>query len=298
MKKDDISRLVAAPGRENRVGDFASGYDGPLRKADGKELLHRNVEQLAELQDVLYAHDRYSVLVVFQAMDAAGKDGTIKHVFSGVNPQGCRVGSFKQPSAEELDHDYLWRIVRQLPERGCIGVFNRSHYEDVLVAKVHPEILTGNKLPGIHSVDDITPAFWEERYRQINDFERYLTETGTVVIKFFLNVSEREQERRFIQRLEDPSKNWKFSTSDLKERALWNDYMAAYSGVLTRTSTDYAPWYVIPADRKWYMRYAVSRILVDRIGALPLHYPEMSEDKRRQIENAKEELAGLIGEPQ
>ncbi|MCD8102413.1 MAG: polyphosphate kinase 2 family protein [Alistipes sp.] len=298
MKEEDIGRLLAVPGRENRVGDFATGYDGPLRKADGKEMLRENVERLARLQDVLYAHDRYAVLVVFQAMDAAGKDGTIKHVFSGVNPQGCRVSSFKQPSSEELDHDYLWRIVRQLPERGCIGVFNRSHYEDVLVARVHPEILTGNRLPGIHNTKDVTPEFWAERYRQINDFERYLTETGTLVIKFFLNVSEKEQERRFIARLEDPAKNWKFSSSDMKERALWNDYMLAYSDVLTRTSTEYAPWYVIPADRKWYMRYAVSRILVDRIASLPLRYPEMSEDKRFQIESARKELALLVGEPE
>ncbi len=298
MKEDDIGRLLAVPGRENRVGDFATGYDGPLRKADGKEMLRENVERLARLQDVLYAHDRYAVLVVFQAMDAAGKDGTIKHVFSGVNPQGCRVSSFKQPSSEELDHDYLWRIVRQLPERGCIGVFNRSHYEDVLVARVHPEILTGNKLPGIHNTEDVTPEFWAERYRQINDFERYLSETGTLVIKFFLNVSEKEQERRFIARLEDPAKNWKFSSSDMKERALWNDYMLAYSDVLNRTSTEYAPWYVIPADRKWYMRYAVSRILVDRIASLPLRYPEMSEDKRFQIESARKELALLVGEPE
>ncbi|MCD8173226.1 MAG: polyphosphate kinase 2 family protein [Alistipes sp.] len=298
MKDEDIGRLLAVPGRENRVEDFATGYDGPLRKADGKEMLRENVERLARLQDVLYAHDRYAVLVVFQAMDAAGKDGTIKHVFSGVNPQGCRVSSFKQPSSEELDHDYLWRIVRQLPERGCIGVFNRSHYEDVLVARVHPEILTGNRLPGIHNTEDVTPEFWAERYRQINDFERYLTETGTLVIKFFLNVSEKEQERRFIARLEDPAKNWKFSSSDMKERALWNDYMLAYSDVLTRTSTEYAPWYVIPADRKWYMRYAVSRILVDRIASLPLRYPEMSEDKRFQIESARKELALLVGEPE
>ncbi|MCD7970296.1 MAG: polyphosphate kinase 2 family protein [Alistipes sp.] len=295
MKNDDISRFMATPGQEHSVADFDTTYDGPLLKSEGRELLRSNVERLAQLQDILYAHDRYAVLAVFQAMDAAGKDGTIKHVFSGVNPQGCRVSAFKQPSSEELDHDYLWRIVRQLPERGQIGVFNRSHYEDVLVARVHPEILTGNKLPGIYDLQDVTPEFWDARYRQINDFERYLTETGTMVVKFFLNVSETEQEKRFLSRLNDPAKNWKFSASDMKERAMWPEYMQAYSEVLTRTSTEYAPWYVIPADKKWYMRYAVSRILVDRLSALPLHYPEMTEEKRRQIESIKEQLLEMVG---
>ncbi|MCC8088818.1 MAG: polyphosphate kinase 2 family protein [Rikenellaceae bacterium] len=295
MEKDERDRLEAKPGKKNNVKDFSTGYDGPLIKAEGKELLQRNVDRLAKLQDLLYAHDRYAVLVVFQAMDAAGKDGTIKHVFSGINPQGCQVCAFKQPSDEELDHDYLWRIVRQLPERGRIGVFNRSHYEDVLVVKVHPEIIAGNKLPGIFDVKDVTKDFWSERYRQINDFERYLTETGTIVIKFFLNVSEKEQEKRFVARLNDPAKNWKFSSSDLKERELWSEYMQAYSDMLSETSTDYAPWYVIPADEKWYMRYAVSQILVERIERLPIHYPEITEEKQKVIEQAKEELAKLIG---
>lgn len=294
MAKDDMNRLMATPGRINNVADFETTYEGPLRKSEGRELLRRNVEQLADLQDMLYAYDRYAVLVVFQAMDAAGKDGTIKHVFSGVNPQGCQVSSFKQPSAEELDHDYLWRIVRRLPERGNIGVFNRSHYEDVLVARVNPGILVGNKLPGVFSIGDVGPDFWAVRYRQINDFERYLTETGTVIIKFFLNVSEAEQEKRFVDRLKDPTKNWKFSLSDIKERALWNRYMDAYSDLLTQTSTRYAPWYVIPADKKWYMRYAVSRILTERISELPLHYPELTEQKKQEIEKARELLLQKI----
>ena len=223
-------------------------------------------------------------------MDAAGKDGTIKHVMSGINPQGCQVYSFKQPSAEELDHDYLWRINRCLPERGRIGIFNRSQYEDVLIAKVHPEIILSNKLPGVTSLEDVTPKFWKKRYRQINDYERYLTENGTIVIKFFLNVSKDEQKRRFLARLEDEAKNWKFSTSDLKERSYWDDYMKAYSDMLTHTSTEDAPWYVIPADNKWFMRYAVGRILCERMGELDLHYPEMPVEARHKIDDFKKAL--------
>ncbi|MCD7963594.1 MAG: polyphosphate kinase 2 family protein [Rikenellaceae bacterium] len=294
MTKDEINKFLAVPGLEHNVNTFESDYNGIITKAEGTELLRENIMKLAELQDKLYAHDRYAVLVVFQAMDAAGKDGTIKHVFSGINPQGCHVNAFKQPSDEELDHDYLWRIYTRLPERGRIGIFNRSHYEDVLVVKVNPEILLHNKLPGIYRESDITENFWNERYRQINDFERHLTETGTIVIKFFLNVSEKEQEKRFIARLKDPSKNWKFSASDMKERDKWNDYMNAYSDILTETSTSDAPWFVIPADKKWYMRYAVSQILVDRISALPIGYPQLTEKQEKEIESAKEKLLYLI----
>jgi len=294
MTKDEINKFLAVPGLEHNVNTFESDYNGIITKAEGTELLRENIMKLAELQDKLYAHDRYAVLVVFQAMDAAGKDGTIKHVFSGINPQGCHVNAFKQPSDEELDHDYLWRIYTRLPERGRIGIFNRSHYEDVLVVKVNPEILLHNKLPGIYRESDITENFWKERYRQINDFERHLTETGTIVIKFFLNVSEKEQEKRFIARLKDPSKNWKFSASDMKEKDKWNDYMNAYSDILTETSTSDAPWFVIPADKKWYMRYAVSQILVDRISALPIGYPQLTEKQEKEIESAKEKLLYLI----
>ena len=261
-----------------------------LLRVEAEALLAENIGKLSSLQDKLYAQDRYAVLVIFQAMDAAGKDGTIKHVMSGINPQGCQVYSFKQPSAEELDHDYLWRINRCLPERGRIGIFNRSHYEDVLVAKVHPEIVLSAKLPGIMGPGDITPKFWKKRYRQINDYERYLTENGTVIIKFFLNVSKEEQKRRFLSRLEDEAKNWKFSVSDLKERSYWDDYMKAYSDMLTHTSTEEAPWYVIPADNKWFMRYAVGQILCDRMNELDLHYPEMPVEARHQIEDFKRAL--------
>ena len=290
MKKEILKRLLATPGAEHTVSEFDTHFTGDLTKQEAGALLAQDIEKLSALQGKLYAQDRYSVLVIFQAMDAAGKDGTIKHVMSGINPQGCQVYSFKQPSAEELDHDYLWRINRCLPERGRIGIFNRSQYEDVLIAKVHPEIILSNKLPGVTSLEDVTPKFWKKRYRQINDYERYLTENGTIVIKFFLNVSKDEQKRRFLARLEDEAKNWKFSTSDLKERSYWDDYMKAYSDMLTHTSTEDAPWYVIPADNKWFMRYAVGRILCERMGELDLHYPEMPVEARHKIDDFKKAL--------
>ncbi len=290
MKKEILKRLLATPGAEHTVSEFDTHFTGDLTKQEAGALLAEDIEKLSALQGKLYAQDRYSVLVIFQAMDAAGKDGTIKHVMSGINPQGCQVYSFKQPLAEELDHDYLWRINRYLPERGRIGIFNRSQYEDVLIAKVHPEIILSNKLPGVTSLEDVTPKFWKKRYRQINDYERYLTENGTIVIKFFLNVSKDEQKRRFLVRLEDEAKNWKFSTSDLKERSYWDDYMKAYSDMLTHTSTEDAPWYVIPADNKWFMRYAVGRILCERMGELDLHYPEMPVEARHKIDDFKKAL--------
>ena len=290
MKKEILKRLLATPGAEHTVSEFDTHFTGDLTKQEAGALLAEDIEKLSALQGKLYAQDRYSVLVIFQAMDDAGKDGTIKHVMSGINPQGCQVYSFKQPSAEELDHDYLWRINRCLPERGRIGIFNRSQYEDVLIAKVHPEIILSNKLPGVTSLEDVTPKFWKKRYRQINDYERYLTENGTIVIKFFLNVSKDEQKRRFLARLEDEAKNWKFSTSDLKERSYWDDYMKAYSDMLTHTSTEDAPWYVIPADNKWFMRYAVGRILCERMGELDLHYPEMPVEARHKIDDFKKAL--------
>lgn len=290
MKKEILKRLLATSGAEHTVSEFDTHFTGDLTKQEAGALLAEDIEKLSALQGKLYAQDRYSVLVIFQAMDAAGKDGTIKHVMSGINPQGCQVYSFKQPSAEELDHDYLWRINRYLPERGRIGIFNRSQYEDVLIAKVHPEIILSNKLPGVTSLEDVTPKFWKKRYRQINDYERYLTENGTIVIKFFLNVSKDEQKRRFLARLEDEAKNWKFSTSDLKERSYWDDYMKAYSDMLTHTSTEDAPWYVIPADNKWFMRYAVGRILCERMGELDLHYPEMPVEARHKIDDFKKAL--------
>lgn len=291
MKKDILQDLMAIPGKKHSVSDFDSSFTDDLSKQDAKAQLAKDVEKLSELQSMLYAQDRYSVLIIFQAMDAAGKDGTIKHVMSGINPQGCQVYSFKQPSTEELDHDYLWRISRCLPERGRIGIFNRSHYEDVLIAKVHPEIVLSNKLPGIENIRDIDANFWKRRYRQINDFERYLAENGTVILKFFLNVSKAEQKKRFTERLNDPSKNWKFSAADIKEREFWDDYMKAYTDVLSKTSTKIAPWYVIPADNKWFMRYAVGRIVCDRMSQLDLHYPKLSGEELAKLEEYKKSVS-------
>lgn len=290
MKKEILKKLTAKPGDKHTVSEFDTRFTGDLAKHEAGDLLAENIEKLSGLQSKLYAQDKYSVLIIFQAMDAAGKDGTIKHVMSGINPQGCQIFSFKQPSPEELDHDYLWRINRCLPERGRIGIFNRSHYEDVLIARVHPEIVLSAKLPSVSGPEDITPGFWKKRYRQINDFERYLHENGTVVIKFFLNVSKEEQKKRFLARLEDESKNWKFSASDLKERGYWDQYMQAYSDMLTQTSTDDAPWYVIPADDKWFMRYSVGQIICDRIEELSLHYPKLPEDSMRRIEEYQKSL--------
>lgn len=293
MKKDILKDLIAMPGKKHSVSDFDSSSTDEITKQEAKEQLIKDVEKLAELQSMLYAQDRYSILVIFQAMDAAGKDGTIKHVMSGINPQGCQVYSFKQPSAEELDHDYLWRINRSLPERGRIGIFNRSHYEDVLIAKVHPEIVLSAKLPDIKTVEDIDADFWKRRYRQINDFERYLTENGTVILKFFLNVSKAEQKKRFAERLNDPAKNWKFSSADIKERRFWDEYMKAYADVLTETSTEIAPWYVIPADNKWFMRYAVGRIICERMKELDLHYPRLSNEELDKLELYKENVSDI-----
>lgn len=291
MEENILKRLIAKPGKKHKVSDFDTNYIADLEKKEAKQLLEENTKKLTKLQDKLYAQDKYSVLIIFQAMDAAGKDGTIKHVMSGINPQGCQVFSFKQPSTEELDHDYMWRIYKSLPERGRIGIFNRSHYEDVLVAKVHPEIVLNGKLPHINKIEDIDSKFWMNRYRQINDFERHLTENGTIILKFFLNVSHEEQKERFISRLEDDTKNWKFSSSDLKEREYWDDYMRAYSDMLTNTSTNDAPWHVIPADKKWFMRYAVGQIICNRLEELDLHYPILTEEAKAKIEEAKKEFA-------
>lgn len=285
--------MLAKPGKEHSVSDFDPAYTADLSKQNAKSQLTKDIEKLSELQSMLYAQDRYSILIIFQAMDAAGKDGTIKHVMSGINPQGCQVFSFKQPSAEELDHDYLWRINRCLPERGRIGIFNRSHYEDVLIPKVHPEIILSNKLPGVETVEEIDPDFWKRRYRQINEFERYLTENGTVILKFFLNVSKEEQKKRFIERLEDKSKNWKFSSSDIKERQFWDKYMKAYGEVLTETSTELAPWYVIPADNKWFMRFAVGQIICERMKNLNLYYPRLSEESLLKLEEYKKSVSDI-----
>jgi PPK2 family polyphosphate:nucleotide phosphotransferase len=250
------------------------------------EILDKNREELAEAQELLYASDTYSVLLVFQAMDAAGKDGTIRHVMSGVNPQGCQVFSFKRPSDEDLDHNFLWRYSKCLPERGRIGIFNRSYYEEVLVVKVHPEILERQKLPPGERND----AFWQARYKDINNFEKHLVRNGTIILKFFLHVSKQEQKRRFLERLENPKKHWKFSAADLAERAFWKDYRRAFEDAVSATSTKWAPWYIIPADRKYVARALVADIITTAIEDLNLKYPEVSPQQLEQLAAAKEQL--------
>jgi len=255
-------------------------------KEKAKEALENGVELLAKLQDKLYAHDRWAVLLIFQAMDAAGKDGAIKHVMSGVNPQGCEVTSFKAPSAEELDHDYLWRCAKRLPERGRIGIFNRSYYEETLVVRVHPEYLNAQRLPETGTAKD----FWKQRFNDINNFERYLTNNGIVILKFFLHVSKEEQQKRFLARIDDPAKNWKFSMKDVKEREHWDEYMDAYEQTVRHTATDYAPWYVVPADTKWFTRLVVASAIVQRLSALDLTYPKLSKDELAELKAARQAL--------
>jgi PPK2 family polyphosphate:nucleotide phosphotransferase len=255
-------------------------------KQDSKAMLQQGVQLLAELQDKLYAQDRWAVLLVFQAMDAAGKDGTIKHVMSGVNPQGCEVASFKAPSSEELDHDFLWRCTPYLPNRGHIGIFNRSYYEEVLVVRVHPELLHAEKLPP----QLVTKRIWEERYEDINNFERYLARNGTVIRKFFLHVSKAEQKKRFLARLNEPEKHWKFSGSDVRERAHWDEYQKAYEAMIRATATPDAPWYVVPADNKWFTRLVVAAAVVEAMESLHLHYPKVDKRKRAELAAARELL--------
>jgi len=283
--------VLAVPGKQHLVSDFSHDYTADVKDKDtATRLLAANIQELIGEQDKLYADNRFAVLLIFQAMDAAGKDGTIKNVMSGLNPQGCQVYSFKSPSPDELDHDYIWRTYKCLPERGRFGIFNRSYYEEVLVVKVHPEYLIRQQLPGIRSTSEVTPALWKDRYRQINDLERHLTDNGTIVIKFFLNVSKDEQKERFLDRINDPARNWKFSSADVQERQHWDEYMDAYSEMLTHTSTDYAPWYVIPADRKWFMRYAVSNILINRIRELKVEYPVLPAEEKKKLAEAREML--------
>jgi PPK2 family polyphosphate:nucleotide phosphotransferase len=276
-------------GRRFRLDDCDPGDTGPLKAADkprAADALRDGIEAMAELQDKLYAHDRWSLLLIFQAMDAAGKDGVIKHVMSGLNPQGCQVASFKAPSPEELDHDYLWRCQHHLPERGCIGIFNRSYYEEVLVVRVHPEILQKQKLPPAL----IDKKIWKRRYEDIAAFERYLGHNGMLVRKFFLNVSRKEQKRRFLERLDTPNKNWKFSAADAKERACWKNYMAAYEEMIQRTSTEDAPWYVVPADNKWFTRTVVAAAVVDALASMHLEYPAIDDAQKKELAAARRVL--------
>src|SRR6201990_1561941 len=255
-------------------------------KARAKEVLQIGTTGIAELQDMLYAQDHWAVLLIFQAMDAAGKDGTIKHVMSGVNPQGCQVYSFKSPSPEELDHDFLWRCIKNVPERGRIGIFNRSYYEETLVVRVHPEFLAGQKLPE----RCVTKHIWKDRFQDIRAFERYLHRNGTIVRKFFLHVSKEEQQKRFLERLDQPEKNWKFSANDAKERGFWDDYMKAYEETIQETATEDSPWYVVPADNKWFTRVIVAAAVIDALASLDLQYPKVSAAKQEELETARAAL--------
>jgi PPK2 family polyphosphate:nucleotide phosphotransferase len=296
MKKSEFKRLDkfihpyrVTSGKHIRLKDIDPADTGRLtseNKSEAKQMLARGVEWLAEQQDMLYAQDHWAVLLVFQAMDAAGKDGTIKHVMSGINPQGCQVTSFKQPSSEELDHDYLWRYMRNVPARGQIGIFNRSYYEELLVVKVHQELLARQKLhPSL-----ITKEIWQERYEDIRNYENYLVRNGVLVLKFFLHVSKAEQKRRFMERLDNPEKNWKFSAADVAERQHWSAYQDAYENAIRETASKEAPWYVVPADNKWFTRLLVGAAVVHAIGKLNLQYPLLSPDTRSELALARKRL--------
>jgi PPK2 family polyphosphate:nucleotide phosphotransferase len=281
MKHDNF---IVPPNKKIKLKNYDTKYTGNYKKREDAESdLREDVERLAKLQDMLYAQNIYSLLIIFQAMDAAGKDGAIKHVMSGVNPQGCQVFSFKTPSHEELDHDYLWRSMKALPERGRIGLFNRSYYEEVLVVRVHPELLKFQQLPP-KSKDK---TIWKNRFKEINNFERYLAQNGIHVLKFFLNVSKDEQKKRFLDRINKPEKNWKFSINDAKERGHWKEYMTAYEDMFNNTSTEWSPWHIIPADNKWFTRAAVADLIVSKLKSLKLHYPKVSEAHKEELLKAK-----------
>ena len=290
-------RHCVSDGREFRLKDHDPADIGPFRdgthplareggKDATRELLATGIRAMAAMQDMLYAQDRWSLLLVFQAMDAAGKDGVIKHVMSGVNPQGCEVHSFKAPSAEEMDHDFMWRCTRLAPRRGQIGIFNRSYYEETLVVRVHPEILARQQLPK----EVVTEAIWSERFQDIRKWERYMARNGTIVRKFFLNVSKEEQKRRFLERIDDPAKNWKFSAGDVVERARWDEYMSAYEETIRETAREDAPWYVVPADNKWYTRLVVAAAIIDALASVDLHYPELDDAGKSRLAEARATL--------
>ena len=278
-------------GKGFRLKNFDPGDILDLKSEDkprAKEALAIGVDALTELQDMLYAQDRWAVLLIFQAMDAAGKDGAIKHVMSGINPQGCQVYSFKAPTSDDLDHDYLWRCMKCLPERGRIGIFNRSYYEETLVVRVHPEFLKGQKIPP----ELLGKKIWDQRFEDIRNFERYLSNNGVLIRKFFLNVSKDEQKKRFLERLDNPDKNWKFSANDAKERNHWDEYMTAYEETIRNTATDYAPWYVVPADNKWFSRVVVASAVIEGLASLNLAYPKVDERKLQELDEARRTLTG------
>jgi len=288
MKTDKLAKTYRVEkGKHFRLKDYDPADTGHWHsKEHAQEALLQGVVRTVELQDMLYAQDNWAVLLIFQGMDAAGKDGVISHVMSGINPQGCQVYSFKVPTETELQHDFLWRTTYSLPERGHIGIFNRSYYEEVLVVRVHPEILKSQKTPP----SLVTKSIWDERFEDICSFERHMTRSGTVIRKFFLNLSKKEQKRRFLERLEEPEKNWKFSAADIRERKYWDDYQDAYEDMIRNTATEEAPWYVVPADNKWFTRLVVSAVLVETLESLDLSYPKVDTEKRKELEAAKKIL--------
>lgn len=285
-----IDKFRVLPGQKVNLADFDTNESLDLKKEDSDQYLKEFQEQIEDLQERMYAEDRQSLLLVFQAMDAAGKDSAIKHVMSGVNPQGCQVFSFKEPSSEDYEHSFLWRHNKAMPERGRIGIHNRSHYEYVLVCKVHPEYIMKERIPHIESIEDVDSNFWKKRYESISDFEKTLHTSGTKILKFFLHVSEKEQKKRFLERMNDESKNWKFSSGDLAERELWNDYMKVYEEAMEATSTEDSPWYIIPADKKWFTRIAIGKIIVEALQEINPQYPVLPEKERENLEEYKEGL--------
>jgi len=290
--KSIINEFKITNGEKFSLEDFDTAYSADIKKEDSETILEELIKEISLLQPALFADKRYALLILFQAMDTAGKDGAIAHSLSGLNPEGCEVFSFKQPSADELNHDFLWRHYKALPQFGRIGVHNRSHYENVLITKVHPELLLNEKLPGISGLKDINKKFWGGRYESICSFEKHLTNNGTVIIKFFLHLSKNEQKERFLKRIDDPNKNWKFSAADIQERKFWDDYMNAYEKAIKETSTEQCPWYVIPADKKWFTRIAISTIILDTLKSLKLEYPVLPKAEKEKLEEAKKELLG------
>lgn len=277
--------------KENfKISDHDPAFSDIYKKDQSVGILPKLIDEMEQLQAQLYAANKHSLLIIFQAMDAAGKDSAIKHTMSGLNPQGCQVFSFKQPSAEDLDHDFLWRHSKSLPERGRIGIHNRSHYENVLICRVHPEFVLNERLPSINSVEDINDDFWKHRYESIRNFEKHIHDNGTVIIKFFLNVSKEEQKKRFMERIEDPLKHWKFSSADIDERQKWNSYMEAYEKALGETSADHAPWYIIPADKKWFTRIAVSKIIIDTLKTMELDLPKITPEETAKLDECRKRL--------
>ncbi len=283
-----LKDLQVSPGEKVKLKNYTTSYDGKtLDKAESERLLEIGRDRLALIQDKLYAYDQYSILIIFQAMDAAGKDGAVKHIMSGFNPLGVKVYSFKAPNSQELDHDYFWRHELALPARGEIAIHNRSHYENVLVTRVHPEFILKEKIPGVDSIKDIDAKFWKQRFKQIRRFEKNLADNGMVILKFFLHLSKKEQKKRFLERIDDQRKNWKFSLADLKERAHWDEYQRAYQEALEETSTDYAPWFVVPADDKWFARLAIVSVIHHYFEQLNLSYPRLTSEQKAELQKAR-----------